>query len=288
MKEDKAVKATIWSIFGNFFLALVKGLVGYFGHSYAMIADAIESTSDVFSSLIVLIGLKYASKPADDAHPYGHGKAEPIATILVSFFLVLSAFVIADQSIEHIRTPHKTPHPYTLFVLLGIILFKEFFYRITKKKGKETGSSALVADAWHHRSDALTSVAAFIGISIALIGGPGYETADDWAALIATVIILVNAYLILRPAFGELMDEHRFDDLIAEIRVLSKEVDGVIDTEKCFIKKMGLRYYVDLHMIVSGDLSVKEGHAISHHLKDYLIEKLPSISNVLIHVEPSK
>lgn len=287
MQEDKAVKATIWSIFGNFFLALLKGLVGYFGNSYALIADAIESTSDVFSSLIVLVGLKYAAKPADKDHPYGHGKAEPIATIIVSFFLVLSAVLIAQQSIEHIRTPHKVPQPFTLIVLVGIILFKEFFYRMTKKKGVETGSSALVADAWHHRSDALTSVAAFIGISIALIGGPGYETADDWAALIATGIILVNAYLILRPAFGELMDENRFDELIAEIRVLAKQVDGVIDTEKCLVKKMGLRYYVDLHMIVDGNLSVKEGHAISHRLKDYIIESKPDISDVLIHVEPN-
>jgi cation diffusion facilitator family transporter len=145
----------------------------------------------------------------------------------------------------------------------------------------------LKADAWHHRSDAITSLTAFIGISIALILGKGYESADDWAALAASAMILYNSYLILRPALGEIMDEHFYDDLIVEIRKVSLTVEGVIDTEKCFIRKLGMKYYVDLHAIVDKDLSVKKGHEISHHLKDRIKLDLPQVDNVLIHIEPS-
>jgi cation diffusion facilitator family transporter len=155
------------------------------------------------------------------------------------------------------------------------------------KRSKETNSSSLKADAWHHRSDALTSVAAFIGISIALFLGKGYESADDWAALFAAVFILYNSYLIFRPALGEIMDEHLYDDLVEEIRQVSHHVEGVIDTEKCFIRKAGMKYHVDLHARVSGAISVKEGHDISHRLKDTLKEEIPELGQILIHIEPT-
>src|SRR5690606_18353398 len=171
-----------FSIFANAALAIIKGLTGYFGNSYALIADAIESTADVFASLLVLFGLKYSARPADENHPYGHGRVEPLVTFAVVGFLVVSATIIVMQSIENIQTPHKVPKPYTLIVLAAIIITKEIFYRFINKKSDETKSSSLKADAWHHRSDAITSLMAFIGISIALFMGKGYETADDWAA----------------------------------------------------------------------------------------------------------
>lgn len=286
--EQKAVKTTYLSIAGNTVLAIVKGLTGYFGNSYALIADAIESTTDIFSSLLVLFGIKYSSKPADKNHPYGHGRAEPLVTFLVAGFLVASAVVIIYESIRNIRTPHKLPKPYTLIVLGVIIVIKEIFYRLVTKRSKATHSTSLKADAWHHRSDAITSLAAFIGISIALIFGKGYETADDWAALIAACIILYNAYLIFRPALGEIMDEHFYDDLISEIRTIAKKVDGVVDTEKCLVRKAGMHYLVDLHMTVKGDISVTKGHEIAHHLKDTLQKELPQLAEVLIHVEPEQ
>lgn len=284
--KQKAIRTTYWSIFGNAFLALAKGITGIFGHSYALIADAIESTTDVFSSFLVLFGLKYSTKPADENHPYGHGKAEPLITFLIVGFLVVSATVIAYESIIHIQTPHKVPEPYTLIVLGIIIIIKEVFYRVVSKKSDETKSSSLKADAWHHRSDAITSLMAFIGISIALYMGKGYETADDWAALLASGFIIFNAYLIFRPALGEIMDEHVYDDFIEQIRLVSGQVEGVVDTEKCFVRKAGLTFHVDLHLIVNGSISVKEGHDIAHRLKRTLQDEFPEISDVLIHIEP--
>jgi len=286
--EQSAIRTTYFSIVGNTSLALIKGLAGFFGNSYALIADAIESTTDIFSSLLVLFGLKYAKRPADENHPYGHGKIEPLITFLVVAFLVTSATIIAYESIQNIQTPHKVPKPWTLIVLGCIILWKEISFRIVLKKSKETNSSSLKADAWHHRSDAITSVMAFIGISIALIFGKGYETADDWAALFASTFILYNSYLIFRPALGEIMDEHLYDDLLEEIREGSIKVKGVLGTEKCFIRKAGMKYHVDLHAIVNGEISVKEGHDIAHNLKDHLRNKIPNLGHVLIHIEPDK
>lgn len=287
-QTETAIKATYFSIAGNTILALVKWLTGYFGNSYAMIADAIESTADIFASLLVLFGLKYSSKPADKNHPYGHGRAEPLITFLVVGFLITSAVVIAYESIDNIRTPHDLPKPYTLLVLGAIIIWKEISYRLVLKKSKETNSSSLKADAWHHRSDALTSVAAFIGISIALFFGKGYESADDWAALFASCFIIYNSYLIFRPALGEIMDEHLYDDIELKIRQIAQTVEGVIDTEKCYIRKTGMKYYIDLHAVVDAGISVKNGHEIARSLKKTLKTEMPELADVLVHIEPDE
>ena len=201
-------------------------------------------------------------------------------------FLITSALIIAHQSIENIRNPHEGPKSFTLIILAAIIIWKEISYQLVIRKSRETGSSLLKADAWHHRSDAITSVTAFIGISIALIMGKGYESADDWAALAASAFILYNCYLIFRPALGEIMDEHLYDDLIDQIRTISAEVDGVTGTEKCQVRKVGMRYYIDLHIEVDGDISVRHGHEIAHVLKARLMEELPEVADVLMHVEP--
>lgn len=284
--EQKAIKTTYFSIACNFLLAVLKWLAGYFGNSYALIADAIESTADIFSSFLVLFGLKYAQRPADKNHPYGHGRIEPLVTFAVVGFLIISATIIAYESIQNIQTPHELPKPWTLFVLAGIIIWKEASYRIVVKKSKETGSSSLKADAWHHRSDAITSVAAFIGISIALLLGEGYEYADDFAALFASGFILYNCYLIFRPALGEIMDENVYQELIAEIKERSLKVDGVLGTEKCFVRKSGTKYHIDLHALVKRDITVEQGHTIAHQLKDSLREQMPQLGHVLIHIEP--
>jgi len=287
-KEQKAIKTTYFSILGNTCLAIIKWLAGFFGNSYALIADAIESTADILSSTLVLLGFKYASRPADDNHPYGHGRIEPLITFLVVGFLITSATAIAYEAIKNIRTPHELPEPWTLVVLGAIIIWKEISYRIVSKKSKQINSSSLKADAWHHRSDAITSIAAFIGISIALIFGKGYESADDFAALFAAGFILYNSYLIFRPALGEIMDENVYDDLIGLIRQVAEGVEGVIETEKCFVRKIGMQYYVDLHAIVKGSITVKYGHEIAHNIQDTLKEKIPEISQVLVHIEPDK
>jgi cation diffusion facilitator family transporter len=285
--EKTAIRTIYFSIAGNALLASIKWLTGYFGNSYVLIADAIESTTDILSSLLVLFGLKYASRPADKNHPYGHGRIEPLMTFLVVGFLIISATIIAHDSIQNIRTSHTSPKPYTLIVLGGIILWKEIFYRFVFKKSKETHSTSLKAEAWHHRSDAITSVAAFIGISISLLFKNTLPNADDWAALFVSFIIVYNGYLIFRPALGEIMDENMHGEIEDEIRALSLTVAGVMGTEKCYIRKTGMKYHVDLHIIVDGNSSVAKGHQIAHALKDALMDKLPVLADVHIHVEPA-
>ena len=284
--QETAIRATYFSIIGNICLAVIKGLAGVFGNSYALIADAIESTTDVFSSILVLFGIKYTNRPADKNHPYGHGRAEPLFTFLVVGFLITSATIIAYESIINIQTPHNLPQSWTLFVLGGIIIWKEYSFRVVMKKSIQTNSSALKADAWHHRSDAITSVAAFVGITFALFMGKGYESADDWAALLASGFIIYNGYLIFRPALGEIMDEHVYDDLVDNIRAVSQTVAGIIATEKCFIRKAGMVYHVDLHAIVDSNISVRKGHDLAHKLKDTLKEEIPQLGHILIHIEP--
>ena len=286
--EQTAIRITYFSIVGNAGLAIIKGLAGFFGNSYALIADAIESTADIFSSFLVLFGLKYASRPADKNHPYGHGRAEPLITFLVVGFLITSATIIAYESIKNIGTPHELPKIWTLFVLIPLIIWKEISFQLVIRKAKETNSSSLKADAWHHRSDAITSIAALIGISIALYFGNGYETADDWAALFASGFILYNSYKIFRPALGEIMDEHLYDDLVADIRKVSLTCAGVVATEKCFVRKAGMKYHVELHAIVQADITVKYGHEIAHNLKDTLLNEIPQLGHVLIHIEPTE
>lgn len=286
-KEQTAVRATYVSIVSNTLLAIIKWLAGFFGNSYALIADAIESTADIFSSILVLVGIKYANKPADKNHPYGHGRIEPLITFIVVGFLIVSATIIAYESIENIKTPHEGPKSFTLIVLGAIIIWKEISYHFVMRRAKQTGSTALVADAWHHRSDAITSVAAFIGISIALIMGDGFEAADDWAALLAAFMILYNSYRILKPALGEIMDKDMYEEMEGQVCEFARTVNGVLDTEKCRVRKTGMTYYVDLHIIVNKNITVKEGHDIAHDLKRQMIEEMPEIADVLIHVEPS-
>tara|TARA_R110002033_G_scaffold142351_1_gene180680 strand:- start:7604 stop:8485 length:882 start_codon:yes stop_codon:yes gene_type:complete len=286
--EKSAIKATYFSIFGNVLLAAIKLISGFLGNSYALIADGIESTADIFSSFFVLLGFKYAQRPPDENHPFGHSRIEPLITFLVVAFLVTSATVIAYESIINIQTPHKVPEAWTLIVLTVIIIWKEGSYRYVSKKAKAIKSSSLKADAWHHRSDAITSVTAFIGISIALYFGKGYETADDWAALFASAFILYNAYLIFRPALGEIMDEHLYDDLIGDIREISITVNGIKGTEKCFVRKAGMNYLVELHAIVNGKLTVEEGHFLAHKLQDKIQNELPEIAHITIHIEPDE
>lgn len=281
----KSIRA---GIFVNLVLALVKGLVGFFGNSFALIADAIESLADVFTSIVVWLGLKAASKAPDEDHPYGHGRAEPLAGIVVAVSLIGAAILIAIESIRLIMTPHKTPAAYTLIVLVAVVVIKEMMFRHVEKTANDIGSTAVKGDAWHHRSDAITSFTAAIGITIALIGGEGYESADDWAALIAAVLIVYNAVHIFQPAFHEVMDKAVSDDLVGEIRTLAAQVEGVLEVEKCFVRKSGFEYFVDIHLVVNGDLTVREGHKIGHDVKDFIMQRKPLVYNVLTHIEPNE
>lgn len=287
-KGHQAVQTSIISIIGNAFLAAIKLIAGIMGSSFALIADAIESITDIVASFIVFLGLKYALRSPDKNHPYGHGRAEPLITFIVVGFLLLSATLIIIQSIRNLMIPQTPPKSFTLIILGGIIIFKETFYRFVNRKSKETGSTSLKADAWHHRSDAITSMMAFIGIAISIYFGEGFEKAEDIAAMIAGGIIIYNAYLIFRPALGEIMDEHVYDKQVEKVKALAMEVEGIVDTEKCLIRKTGMYYWVDVHVVVDAKISVAEGHLIGHDLKDRLMQKYPEIINVLVHIEPDK
>lgn len=283
-----AIRTTMLGIAISVVLVFVKGISGYLGHSYALIADATESGADILSSGLLWIGLRIALKKPDEAHPYGHGKAEPLAAIVVALFLIGAAAWIAYNSIAFIRTPHSMPKGFTLWILLMVIAIKETMFRYVFAIGKKINSQAVKADAHHHRSDAITSVAAFIGISVALIGGKGFEGADDWAALAASGLILYNAIVILRPALSEIMDAAPSNEIVNKVKELAAAVHDVRGIEKCYVRKMGFDYYVDIHIEVNGNLSVTEGHRISHLVKDALLESKLRVINVLVHVEPFK
>lgn len=287
LRRKKVLRATLNGIVVNLFLAVLKGTAGILGNSYALIADAIESVSDVFSSLIVYAGLHLSHRPADENHPYGHGKFEPLASACVAIILLFAAIIICIESIHEIVTPHHSPAPYTLIVLVLVIIIKEILSRKTLAVAEANVSLAVKADGWHHRSDAISSAAAFVGISVSLIGGVGYECADDIAALIAAAVIIVNAILLIKPALFELLDTAPDPILVAKIREIAAQVTGVLGTHKCYVRKLGIDHFVDLDILCDPTLSIREGHTIAHLVGDALHAELPLITRILVHVEPA-
>lgn len=270
----------------NTVLAVAKITAGLIGHSYALIADGLESTLDIFSSLVVYAGLMLAARPPDATHPYGHGKAEPMAAIAVALTVLFAAVALGWESIHEILTPHHAPAWWTLLVLIVIVPIKELLFRRVLKLSEHIESSAIKTDAWHHRADAMTSGAAFVGISIALIGGRGYEPADDWAALFACGLIAYNGWHLLLPALDEAMDTAPPAALVIAIRAVAASVPRVSSIEQCKVRKMGLDLFVDLHIEVNGDLTVRQGHEIAHAVRDALRLSNPAILDVLVHIEP--
>jgi cation diffusion facilitator family transporter len=278
-------RLALLGVFINLVLAAVKIVAGVVGHAYALIADGVESLLDVGGSLVIWSGLRLASKPPDEEHPYGHGKAEPLAAGLVALLVLVAALGLAIESIREIIVPHHAPKPFTLVVLIVVMVIKEALYRTVISKAEE--STAMKTDAWHHRMDAITSLAAFVGISVALIGGPGYEAADDYAALAACGLIAFNGFHLLMPAVYEVMDTAPAPELLQTIRDAAQAVDGVRGIDKCYVRKMGFEYYVDIHVRVDGTLTVTEGHQIAHAVKDRLREVNPAIRDALVHIEPA-
>ena len=271
----------------NLVLAIAKITAGVLGNAYALIADGIESALDIGGSAVIWGGLKFAARPPDETHPYGHGKAEPIAAAVVAVGVIIAAAGLAVESVREIFTPHHAPAPFTLVVLIVVVIVKEMLYRSVVRIGRNVESTAVQTDAWHHRSDALTSIAAFIGISIALIGGEGWQSADDWAALFACGLIAINGVRLFWPALYEIMDTAPRGDICGPIRNAASSVPGVIEVEKCLVRKMGLSFYVDLHLLVDGEISVRSGHDIAHEVKAAIRATNPRINDVLVHVEPA-
>jgi len=295
--SDNRRSHSIWqtgarfALFGlivNVLLAIAKIFAGAIGHAYVLIADGIESALDVGGSIVIWGGLTVAARPPDQTHPYGHGKAEPIAAIIVAVGVLAAAVGLAIQSIREIFLPHHGPAPWTLAVLVVTVIIKETLYRYAIRFGRKVESTAVKTDAWHHRMDAMTSVAAFIGISVALIGGEKWQSADDWAALVACALIAANGVRLARPAFYEIMDTAPGGKIVRAIRAVASSVPGVVEVEKCHARKMGLDYYVDLHVGVDGNISVHEGHQIAHRVKSAIQQSDSRIADVLVHIEPAR
>ena len=284
---DRGKRASAFGLTVNLVLGVGKLAAGVLGHSQALVADAVESLGDSVGSLIVWRALHVASKPPDSDHPYGHGKAEPLAAALVAVLLVAAAIGIAIESVHQIVVPHRSPAPFTLAVVLVVVLVKEILYRRMARVSHETGSHAVRTDAWHQRSDAITSGAAPVGIAIALLGGPSFAAADDWAALFASGIILLTGWRLLKPAVEELMDTSAAPDLIEEIRRVAETREAVHRVEKLFLRKMGLYYVADMHLEVDPEMSVRVSHALAHDVKEDVQRHLPQVVEVTIHVEPA-
>ena len=272
----------------NVALATIKIAAGLLGNAYVLIADGIESALDVGGSLLIWGALKFAARPPDETHPYGHGKAEPVAAIVVSIGVLAAALGLAISSVRELFLPRHAPAPFTLLVLIVAIVVKEILYRYVVRIGRGAESTAIQTDAWHHRTDALTSIAAFIGISVALIGGEAWQSADDWAALFACSLIAANGYRLLRPALFEILDTAPRGEIVDVVRNAACAVPGVVEVEKTFVRKMGLSFYADLHVKVNGQISVREGHHIAHEVKRAIQGSDPRMADVLVHIEPAE
>ncbi|HEY1068897.1 MAG TPA: cation diffusion facilitator family transporter [Pirellulales bacterium] len=287
VQAARGMRAALMAMAVSGVLGAVKVIAGVAGHSYALIADGVESLLDIVSSIAVWGSLKVAAADPNHRFPYGYGKAEPLAGLVIAAGLVVVAGVLAVQSIHEIRKPHQAPEAFTLIVLVVVVAVKELLFRWLVRTGREIESRAMESDAWHHRSDALTSIAAFIGISIALWGGEGYEAADDWAALAACALIAFNGVRLFRDALREILDAAPHDETLERIRAVAASVPGVTGIDDCRARKSGLGWLVDIHVEVDGDMPVREGHRIAHEVKDALLTSEAGVLDALVHIEPS-
>jgi cation diffusion facilitator family transporter len=267
-------------------LGAAKLAAGVLGHSYALIADACESYADVMGSCVTYFALKKASEPADSDHPAGHGRAETLASAVTALVLVGVGVLIFWQATLSLNEPRHAPSPLTLLVLVPVIFIKERMFHWMRARGKQIGSLAVIADAWHQRSDVVTSVAALTGISVAWAGGPAWSHADSWAAMAASLWLMGTGLWLLGPALHELMEGSVDPALLEFIHETSSHCPGIRGVDKVWVRKLGMRLMVDLHVEVDPDISVQEGHRLSHEVKAKLQAELPQVRDVMVHVEP--
>ncbi|MFL5608627.1 MAG: cation diffusion facilitator family transporter [Gemmatimonadaceae bacterium] len=283
---DRGIRSAQIGMLVNALLAVTKLIAGLVGNTYALVADAVESTTDIFSSLVVWGGLRVASRDPDAEYPFGYGRAEALASVVVALMLLGAALGISIEAIREIRTPHHMPAPWTLVVLVVVMIVKWTLSRRVGSVGADIGSTAVTADAWHHMADAITSAAAFIGISIAVLGGPGWESADDWAALLASCIIAFNGLSMLRPAIADLMDRTPGAHITDRVRRAAEEVANVRAVEKLALRKTGLTYRADLHVQTDPMMSLRDAHVLSGKVKSAIRTAVPQVDSVLVHMEP--
>ena len=285
-RAQKGARLIVRGMMLNAVLAVIKVVGGAFGHAYALVADGVESLCDIAVSVLIWAGFQWAARPPDEDHPYGHGKAEAVSGLLTALVILGASVGIGWHAVKEVRDPSRLPDWWTLPILAGVVAAKVLFSRRLERVGRDTSSTALGAEAWHHLSDAITSAAAFIGIAVAVAGGARFAAADGWAAMVACVVIAVNGLKIFRRALNEVMDIAVPADMENDVRGLASRVPGVLSLHRCRVRKSGLSYLVDIQVRVDGDKSVREGHGIAHAVKDSLLASGLRVSDVTVHVEP--
>src|SRR3954470_11008267 len=287
----RSIRAAQAGVATNAVLAMAKITAGVVGSTYALIADGVESLADVASSLIVWGGVALGARPADDNHPYGHGRAEALAAAVVSVMMLAAAIFVATEAILEIRTPHRFPARWTLVFLVVVVAVKAMLAHRVSIISAESGSTAVAADASHHLSDAITSAAAFIGISAALLGrhfggGPRWAAADDWAALGSSLVIARNGITMAFAALHDLMDRSPGEPVLAPLREAALGVPGVCAIEKLAARRVGTGYRVTVHVQAAPELSLADAHSLGGRVKHAMSNAGLRIDSVLVHMEP--
>lgn len=283
---QQATRAAIVGVVANLGLGVIKLVGGLVGQSFALIADAVNSLGDVVTSLVVLFALRVAQRPADAEHPYGHTRAEAIAGSNLALLVIVSALLVGWEAVQRLTVPHDLPPVWTLWIAAANVVIKEGLYRYKVNVGRKTGSSALIANAWDHRSDAFCSLAVLIGLGIVRWGGPSWIGADEVSALVVVTAIVLSGANLFRSSASELMDSQADEQLVREIRQAAEAVPDVRAVEKLWVRKSGLEYFADIHIEVDARTTVAEGHRIGHAVKDRLVQQFTSLRDVLVHLEP--
>jgi cation diffusion facilitator family transporter len=282
----QAIRAALLGVVVNLFLGVVKLLGGVLGGAFALVSDAVNSLGDVVTSVIVLFALYFAQRPPDKEHPYGHSRAEAIAATNVAVLVILSALWIGWEAVRRIGVDHEVPPLWTLWIAGGCALVKEWLYRYKLRVARRTGSAALVANAWDHRSDALCSLAVLLGLLVVRVGGDQFLWADEAAALVVAAAIVWTGLKLFRDSASGLMDVQADEELVAAVRAAAEGVAGVAGVETLWLRKSGLEYFADIHIEVPPEMTVADGHHIGHQVKDRLLEQFPMLRDVLVHLEP--
>ena len=279
-------RAALLGLGVNLGLGVVKLVAGLLGNSFALLSDAVNSLGDAFTSAIVLFALRVAQRPADPEHPYGHTRAEAVAAANVALVLILSALLVGWAAIQRLAIPHELPPPWTLWIAGANVALKEGLYQYKVRVSRRTGSAAILANAWDHRSDALSARAVLVGLALVRWGGPRFIAADEVAALVVVAAIIWSGAVLFRTSVHELLDVQADEALVAAVRRSAAGVPGVRGVEKLWIRKSGLEYLADIHIEVDPQLTVAAGHAIGHAVKDRLLDEFTTLRDVLVHLEP--
>ncbi len=284
----EATRAAALGLTVNLALGTVKLAGGLIGNSFALVADAVNSLGDSVSSVVVLFALRVAQRPADAEHPYGHTRAEAVAATNVALLIIVSALLVAWQAVVRLPEFHPLPPVWTLWIAAANVLIKEGLFHYKVRLGRRIGSSALVANAWDHRSDALCSLAVLAGLGAVRWGGTALIWADEAAALVVAAGIVFSAVRLFRQSASELMDPQADDELVRQIERTASAVPGVLAVETLWVRKSGLEYFGDIHIEVDPRLTVEDGHRISHRVKSRLLADFATLRDVLVHLEPGR